>query len=181
MSQEPSSSTGFGLSIAYLIPGFLALLSVSGYLPAVRAWLMSPPASSPTMGGFLYGTVASLALGLTLSTIRWAVLDRLLLLTGIKQPSWDFSKLQHHLGAFMIAVEHHYRYYQFYGNTLVFLVFLFVFPHPLSGVVPGEPWLHRAGAGALALLFFAASRDTLRKYHDRARAIQEEFLILCGE
>ena len=178
MSQSLDSSTSFGLTIAYLIPGFVALVALAGYSPPIQTWLAFSPSSAPTVAGFFYATLASLALGLTLSTVRWLVLDRLHQMTGILHPIWDFSKLQHHVDAFMVSVDHHYRYYQFYGNTLMVLVFLTIFPYPMSGALPGGMWVHRMFLAALAALFFVASRDTLRKYHDRARAIQEASRII---
>ena len=138
----------------------------------IHAWLVSRPGSAPTVGGFLYATLASFTLGLTLSTLRWFVLDRLHDVTGISRPAWDFSNLQEHIDAFQMAVDYHYRYYQFYGNSLMFLIVLDVFPQPLAGLVPGGMNSHRFALAALAALFFVASRDALRKYYGRAVALQ---------
>lgn len=173
-----NSSTSFGLTIAYLIPGFLALISLAAYSPPIQTWLAFSGSTAPTVGGFFYATLASLALGVTLSAFRWLVLDPLHRMTGISHPTWDFSKLQQHVDAFLTSVDHHYRYYQFYGNSLVVLVLLTIFPYPISALFPGGHWAHRVLVASLALVFFVASRDTLRKYHDRARAIQEASRII---
>ena len=51
------TSPAFGLVIAYLIPGFLALAGLSPHLPTVQAWLGTLPDESPSVGGFLYVTI----------------------------------------------------------------------------------------------------------------------------
>lgn len=154
------------------MPGFLALVLIGQYSAAIHAWLASQPPSGPTVGGFLYTTLASLALGLTLSTIRWLVLDRLHYRTGIRRPAWNFSRLEQHVTAFQLAVDYHYRYYQFYGNTLMVLVVSVFLPHPIPGLLPGPTNVCRLVLATLAMLFFVASRDALRNYHDRAIALQ---------
>ena len=62
------SNANFGPLIAYLVPGATVLLGLSPFSPTLRAWLAATPADSPpTIGGFLYLTVASLAVGMTVS------------------------------------------------------------------------------------------------------------------
>ena len=51
-------------------------------------------------GGFLYITIASVSAGLIVSTVRWAVVDALHALTGIRQPSWDFASLRDNVAAY---------------------------------------------------------------------------------
>ncbi|MFY9835459.1 MAG: hypothetical protein WAK55_03145, partial [Xanthobacteraceae bacterium] len=66
----------FGLIIAFLLPSFLLLwlLSLSDISNAeITAWLKR--FSDPSVSGFLYVALASLALGLIISAIRWAVID----------------------------------------------------------------------------------------------------------
>src|SRR5262249_36119232 len=68
-----------------------------------------------TVGGFLYGTLGSVAAGMLVSAIRWAVLDTLHHRTGIPQPAWNFTRFSTHAAAFDSLVQDHYRYYQHYG------------------------------------------------------------------
>jgi len=82
------------------------------------------PSSDPTVGGFLYVTLGSLAAGMVTSGFRWLLIDTLLHLTGLTQPTLDFSRLQSNLEAFQLAVEHNYRHYQFYANTMLAAAFL---------------------------------------------------------
>jgi hypothetical protein len=69
------TDSSFGLTIAYLLPGFTTLCGVAVVSPTVRVWLGATATDSPTLGGFLYVTVGSLTAGLFLSTLRWLILD----------------------------------------------------------------------------------------------------------
>jgi hypothetical protein len=57
------SSSNFGLAIAFLVPGFTVLWGVSYFDETVRHWLSGSSTAMPTVGGFLYVTLASLAAG----------------------------------------------------------------------------------------------------------------------
>jgi len=163
----------WGLLIAYILPGFVTLLAVGMVSPTVQAWLVGVSAqpAGVTVGGFLYLTLASVMAGLTASTIRWAVIDRLHHLTGLVRPPWDESRLQEKLGAFGSIVEDHYRYYQFYSNTLVALTLLAVarLVQPVAAIGPER--LLDMGIVVLVMLFGAGSRDTLRRYYSRASVV----------
>jgi len=65
--------------------------------------------------------VRSLNDGLTVSTVRWMLIDTLHHLTGVPRPRWDFSLLQRHIDAYEALTENQYRYYQFYANMLTAL------------------------------------------------------------
>jgi len=101
----------FGLLVAYLLPGFVSLLGLAAYSETVRTWLTAGAATGPTVGGFLYLTLASITTGLLVSTVRWALLDSLHHATGVRRPEWDFGNLSKRLPAFELLVESHYRYY----------------------------------------------------------------------
>lgn len=167
------STDNFGLLIAYLLPGFVALWGGSFFSSTVRLWLGFTPLDAPTVGGFLYVTLGSTAAGLIVSAIRWSVLDRLYHRTGIPEPRWDFARLQDRLPTFNLLVEYHYRYYQFYGNMLVAIVLSYVAWLLGQGYPPGQ-----GGWPELALLFvlvvlWLGSRDTLRKYYSRVSRLVE--------
>lgn len=97
----------FGLLIAYVIPGFVSLAAVGQYSPVISGWLQASTTSdnAATVGGFLYVTLASVGTGITVSTVRWAVIDSLHHWTGIRRPPWDDSKLQDKLEAYQALVE----------------------------------------------------------------------------
>jgi len=170
---KDTSVTSFGLVIAFLIPGFGVLWGLSGFSPTVEQWLGASPTEAPAIGGFLYGTLASIAAGLIVSAIRWAAVDSLHHATGVKPPRWDFSQLQKNVQAFDVLVEVHYRYYQFYANTLVaFAVVYCANRWAEQGILARRPvgWLDAMGVG-LAIILWIASRDTLRKYYSRTASI----------
>jgi hypothetical protein len=85
------TSENFGLLIAYVLPGFVLLWSLAPVLDHHRGWLGQANGDQPTVGGFLYVTLASVGLGQFVSTLRWLLMDSLHHATGIRQPHFDFS------------------------------------------------------------------------------------------
>ena len=54
----------FGLLIAFLLPGFICIVGISFTFQEVSSWLYeSASKDAPTVGGFLFSTLASLSLG----------------------------------------------------------------------------------------------------------------------
>ena len=94
------TARNFGLAIAYLIPGFIGLAGVAAVSDVIRTWLGGD--GGPTVGGFLYVSLGSIAAGMTVSAMRWAVIDTIHHFTGLRRPKWDDSKLNERLR----AVEH---------------------------------------------------------------------------
>src|SRR5258707_474082 len=90
---ESISKDTFGPLIAYLIPGATVLAGFSLFFPVLRSWFAASAQDAPTIGGFLYLTVASLGAGMTVSALRWAILDTLHARTGVQAPALNFSKL----------------------------------------------------------------------------------------
>jgi len=160
----------FGLLIAYLLPGFVALRALRPLVPEVAVVFDVPAGAGPTVGGFLYGTLASVSAGLVVSAVRWAVVDWVYHRTGIPEPDWNFRKLPANLAAFESHVQDHYRYYQFYANMLVALAA----GYALTLAARGWP-VHwgRLDIGAVGLLtiLVLGSRDSLRKYYRRTEAL----------
>jgi hypothetical protein len=156
-----SLTTNFGLLIAYVLPGFTALQGLPFVASPPAGWGTATAAPGPTLSGFLSGTLAALAAGLTVSTARWLLIDALHHRTGVRPPAWDFALLARNVQAFELLVEIHYRYYKFYANMVVALAWAYA----TGGYAMG--W-RGAAYGGLAALFFLGSRDALRKYYDRA-------------
>jgi hypothetical protein len=105
--------------------------------------------------------VQALAVGLTVSTVRWFVVDTLHHHTGIRPTAWDFAVLEKGVEAFAFLIEIHYRYYKFYANVVVALAVSY-----LSG---GYALGWRSVVYLpLMVLFFLGSRDSLRKYYSRS-------------
>jgi hypothetical protein len=57
------SNDNFGPLIAYLVPGVTVLLGASLFCPELQAMFAMTPVDAPTIGVFLYLTVASLGVG----------------------------------------------------------------------------------------------------------------------
>ena len=156
----------FGLLIAYVIPGFGFIALWGSEIPQVSRWMTDSTATSPTVGGFLYITIASVTSGLVLHTLRWAILDRLHHATGLRPPAWNRFADPVSLDAYRSMVDFHYRYYEFYGSSLLLMIALVLLPP--SNIANTPDWRLLQGALiALSLIFFAASRDTLNRCYSR--------------
>lgn len=169
MTKE-SPLNDFGSYVAYLIPGATVLLGASPLSPTVRAWFATAPTDSPTIGGFLYLTLASLAAGMTVSAIRWVVVDTVHGWTGLRPPSQNFSRLGNKVEAFSLLIEIHYRHYLFYANMFVATAIAYSLFRGTSGF-DLYPIVLDAGFVVLEMIFFTTSRDTLRKYYVRTRQL----------
>lgn len=164
------TSESFGLLIAYLIPGSILLWGIGQQQPEVLSWLGTVDEERQSIGGFLYGTVASIACGLVASTIRWFLIDPIHHWTGVSKPKWNLSVLYERTHAFEMLIQMHYRYYQFYANCLVAgllagLIYRYTNEFTVQELVI---------MGLLTTLFFMASRDTLAKYYSRVEVMLEK-------
>lgn len=165
------SNQNFGLVIAYLLPGFVALWGVSYFSPTVEGWIAASQQGAPTVAGFMYVTLASLAAGVTVSAVRWAIIDHLHHATGVVPPAWKFANLEDKLQGYLALIENHYRYYQFYSNMFIAAAFSF----SARCVCDGQAFRNRlwptAGFLILEAVLLAGSRDTLRKYYLRSQQL----------
>jgi hypothetical protein len=172
----------FGLVIAFLLPGFVCLAGAARFSPTIAGWMSLAPTSDPTVVGFLYVLLASIGAGLVASAVRWAIIDTVHHRTGLPPPNLDFSRLQANLDAFQIAVEHNYRHYQFYANTLIASGFFSVCDQLVNGRWP--LWLLTVTA-ILEGVLFVTSRDCLRRYYRRTEQLlgrgEERRIIVSDE
>jgi hypothetical protein len=161
----------FGIVIAFLLPGFILLWAVSLSSDSVAVFLRTYSSNNgATVGGFLYATLASLSLGLLISAIRWAAVDTVLNWHLKGPPNLNFESLkdEHTHAGFISIIENHYRYYQYYSNTLIALI---------VGAAVGlskHGWsydLRWAGLLVVAIALLLGARDALRKFYDRAEQI----------
>lgn len=159
-----AASKNFGLLIAYVLPGFVALWGLSGVVPAVRDWLAPSPTIPAGLQSLTFVLLASVTAGMTVSAGRWAVIDTLHHATGLPRPDWDDARLPTRLQAFDAVVEWHYRHYQFYSGMAI------AFPLAFAARLTVEPrpdeWFV-AGFLLLEILFVANSRNTLQRYYAR--------------
>jgi hypothetical protein len=163
---EDFSARSFGLLIAYIIPGYACLWGVAALSPAVYAWLGGFP--EPTLGSFLYVVLGSVTAGMFVSAVRWATVDTVLHRTGLKRPVWDDSKLSEKLPAVEFLVENYYRYYEFYSGLLVSVLFTYTAwrTSPQGQAIPFG--LADGGVVFVVSILAGGSRDTLRRYYQRA-------------
>jgi hypothetical protein len=163
VASEESSLTNFGLVIAYVLPGFTALQGFPLISASQTSWGTGGD-PNPTLTAFLSGTVMALAAGLTVSAVRWLLIDKIHHRTGLRPPARDFSQLDKNIAAYEYFGLIHYRYYKFYANMVVALVCAYATRDYALGW-RGLLYL------PLAVLFFVASRDSLRKYYDRTGSL----------
>jgi hypothetical protein len=163
------SDKNFGVIIAFLLPGFLLLWGLSFSSADIAGWLATASADKgANIGGFLYATLASLALGLIISAVRWLIIDSALHhIFGPARQNINFGKLidKDAFAAFQGVVENHYRYYQYYSNTFVALVSVVAVYCGVGKELSGRMWI---GVITIGAALFLASRDTLKKYYERA-------------
>lgn len=87
----------FGLIIAYLLPGFVALVRLAPLVPTVGGWLkpanygVAPP---------MYALLAATAAGMVVSCFRWLVIDRIHARTGVTGPVFNARALEDRPSAF---------------------------------------------------------------------------------
>ncbi len=116
----------FGYIIAFVCPGFVGVWALSFVDARVTPWLERAAKSNTSVGDFLVLVAASIAAGVFLQGFAWLLFDKVILKTFKKAVP---EKLAEELKPFRAdpnvrevtetCVEHHYRYYQFYSNTLV--------------------------------------------------------------
>lgn len=158
----------FGLAIAYLLPGFIALLGIAPFAPVVTAWLKTGQTAS--LGAPVYAILASIAAGMVVSCFRWFLLDPLVTLTGVGTSPFNTKALEQHPAALNFLIESHYRYYQFYGGTLLAAVWTYLI-YRVLGTSPHLGFGTDFGMVILCAVLFAGARDTLSKYRNRSNQL----------
>jgi hypothetical protein len=164
------SSNQFGLMVAYLLPGFIGLIGIAPFSPLVVVWLRPLNESTSSLGAPVYAVLAATTIGMIISSFRWILIDHINLWTGVVPPTWDDSRLEDLGNAFDYLVAHHYRYYQFFSNTLIASLFAYATNRlmqtsALFGVGTD------LGILTLSAVLFAGGRDALRKYYARTKRL----------
>lgn len=127
----PTTERAFGLVIAFLLPGFLVLWGCSLSSTYLQNWILTSGASNaPTVGGFLYVTLASLSVGILLSAFRWATIEQALYsVGGVKRSRASEEKLSNPgtLTAYQDKIDNYYRYYQCYAHSSLAILSAYLF------------------------------------------------------
>jgi hypothetical protein len=169
------SEKNFGVIIAFWLPGFLLLWGVSYSFPSIATWLVSSSGNDgPTVGGFLYVSLASLAVGLIINATRWAFVQEILLyrLTRLPKAQINLGSLTDKdvLAAFNGVIENNYRYYQYYSNALVAIA-LSLACYLTYGDGARKSVAACVLGGVAAAILFVACRNELAAFNKRAEAI----------
>lgn len=154
--------------MAYVLPGFVTLLGLSLFTEDVGHWIGANTETESTVGGFLYVTLASVGLGLFVSSVRWLSIDRIHVLTGVPARNWNYRQIRDSIEGFEFLVQNQYRYYQYHANCFVavgFYSLAWCVRHGLPSI-----WLLTAVA-AIQTVLWLGSRDTLRNYHIRVEEL----------
>ncbi len=160
-----SSSKYFGLVVAYLLPGFIGLAGIVPLWPAIAQWFRPVSQGDLGIGPTTYAILAAITAGMIVSCFRWLLIDHLHHANGIRRPRWEDSRLGENLGAFNYLVEVHYRYYQFYSNCLVAIIFAY----GVNRFLKASPLLGFGtdlGVAILCIVLFVGSRDALSNYYE---------------
>lgn len=106
---------------------------------------------------------------MTVSTIRWMVLDTIHHFTGIRRPDFDYARLEENIHAFDLLVRHHYDYYKFNANSLVAVTFTYLAHRTATGFWTKPMNWTEALVFLLGLVLFVVSRDNLKNYYRRVQ------------
>jgi hypothetical protein len=119
------------------------------------------------IGPPLYALLAATAMGMVVSCFRWLLIDAIHSVTGITPPVLNYGALEQRLESFNFIVESHYRYYQFYANALISILFAYGVNRLLktSSLLGFGTDL---GVFILCAVLFTGSRDALSKYRTRS-------------
>jgi len=161
MASQSVSESNFGLLIAYVLPGYTALKGLPFIGSDFSTWSITSPHGEMTIAGFLATSIEAIFAGLTVSMIRWFVIDNLHHSSGLTPPNFDFAILEKRSQAFELLIRYHYTYYKFYANMVVALFWSFAMVQPRFGWTAAGYWL-------LTALFALGSRHTLKRYYERA-------------
>lgn len=156
----------FGPLVAYLVTGATVLWGFSFFSTTLQLWFVLTRPDAPSLGGFLYLTVAAVAAGMTVNAIRWAVIDTIHQMTGLQPAPIDFSRLGQNVEAFSLLIEIHYNHYQYHANMAVATAIAYACYRIQLNAVQTWGWADLSVV-VLEIIFIAMSRDTLCKYHSR--------------
>lgn len=161
----------FGLVIGFLIPGMIGLYAAALHVEMFREWFgVAARAESSSVGGFLFVIVASIGVGVFISSLRWLVLERWI--WRRTPPEHDASRrrdTQTEL-VYQNLVWQYYQFYLFAANTMFALVLLYaswLAAELLSaGFRPGL-CLPAALLAPASYVLYTAAEDSLGRYNKR--------------
>jgi hypothetical protein len=116
------TTTSFGLIIAYLLPGFVGLYSLTFWFNSIKEVARTFYAAQSDLGLALVLLGAALVIGLQINALRFLLFERLLCRTLRIDPA-NFSRLMEapRLTAFTTVIEENFRYHQFFGGITLLI------------------------------------------------------------
>lgn len=167
---QQTTERGFGLIIAYFVPGFGAVLALSTLSPTIRLWLNMANAHAlqvPDFSGVIYVIFASLSAGLVLGAIRWAFIDQINARTGLGRPALNDELLEGRLNAYSLFIAIHYSYHKFYAHSLIAGILYAVVRRKAASsydLIDGMLVI-------LLVIFWFAQRNALKMYYTRTERL----------
>jgi hypothetical protein len=178
----------FGIVVAYVVPGGVALLAGMYASPGLKGWVSQAAGEATTFGGFLILVTVALGLGMIVQAARFFFFERFLTWRRLpgssrikdRYPDLFRERASHSTrrepevrAAFRELSEAHYRFYQCHGGLFIAGPAAFVswwYWRPSSAGV-----VKLAVVGALLLLaevaLFEAALDALKRNRERERDI----------
>lgn len=169
---EKILSVSFGYLIAFILPGFVVVLSLTPYSQLLQNWLKVTYSASPNVSAFICVIFLSLIVGITISAIRWLIFDHIIFrkLTN-RIAELDYSKLSLQIERFKYINEGHYQFYQFYANMFISMFTAYLF-FCLVGIVYLFIFV------AIEILLLYASADCLKKFCSKAEDLANNKIII---
>ena len=161
------SGKNFGIVVAFLIPGFIGSWGISYLSPTIRSWLFIQQPTNIGIPALFYVLLLSISVGMTVSAVRWALIDTLHHYTGLKRPEFNFANLKGVLQEFETINEHHYRFYQYYANTMVAIICTYTIRAIVLKIWPWSEPLILVCILFTVVVLFIASRNSLGHFYRR--------------
>ena len=153
----------FGLVIAFFLPGSVSLYALGYLSPPVAQIFQAALSEGGALGASFLILIGSLVVGIVTSSFRALTLDWLHKKTGAGMGTPNYRKLltEEGLSVFNEIVNNTYRYYQFYGNTFISLIFLLIVRYTVGGIsVCNEKFLFVVNLIALLVLFLQSRNSS---------------------
>lgn len=116
----------FGIVIAYFLPGIIVAYAMQYISPRIGMLFQSVAQGDKVAGPAILVAIITLFSGLAASAFRSLTLDTCFERWVAQTPDIDYAAIGsgRSLTVFQDAIDNIYRYYQFYGNTCISLLFL---------------------------------------------------------
>src|SRR5258708_34272697 len=114
----------FGIVIAFILPGSVAVYGLRYVSPRISALWSMLESGQVVIGPLILLALATLAVGLIVSSLRVVLLEPIFHVIGVRQEQVDYQKLANadQREFFKEMIKNVYRYEQFYGNTFLALL-----------------------------------------------------------